>query len=427
MKEAFIQYVWQYQLFAKEDLKIDTGEQVEVISPGYWNRDAGPDFRQAIVRINDYIWAGDVEIHVRSSDWYRHKHHLDEKYKMVVLHVVYEHDLSVERQPGECFPTLELGSRISSSMYSQYERLTGALELLPCTDFLSEVSPVVRSSQMASMLMERMLRKEQELRSVVAQCKGDWREALYRQMAVSFGMKTNASAFELLAKSLPYKILYRHSASYLQLQALLFGQAGMLEVEQGDDFYTQLKAEYDYLHYKYQLSPIGMHHWNLLRLRPQNFPCIRISQFASILHAFPDLWEELTHDHSLQQWHAKLAVSADTYWSTHYHFNKTTAVHSVAIGEMAVALLLINTLVPMLFAYCRFKGEDGRLETVLEMLELLPFEDNRFTRCFSHTAFSQQNAADSQALMELYNFYCKERRCLECAIGDHIVKSSITI
>ncbi|MCR4964925.1 MAG: DUF2851 family protein [Bacteroidales bacterium] len=423
MKEAFLHYVWQYQLFDTEELYTTAGERLTIISPGRLNRDAGPDFKGAVVRIGNLTWAGDVEIHIRSSDWYRHKHQQDEKYMMVALHVVYEHDREVERMPGELFPTLSLEGRIFNGLYDQYLLLTGGLELQPCSSFLDNISPMVIRGQLDTMLLERMLRKQNAIRETVTHCHGDWQEALYRHLAIGFGLKTNADAFELTAKSLPYKVVKRHAESALQVQSLVFGQAGMLGVAEGDDYYLRLKSEYDYLRYKYQLTPIEMHHWNLLRLRPQNFPCVRLSQFAEVLHSIPDLWGELTRNSSMDYWWKRFSVSADDYWSFHYHFNKKTEPHATAVGEMTISLLFINVMVPILFAYHKFRGEDELLEETLNMLEAIPFEQNRITRGLAD--FPHQHAADSQALLELYNNYCKPRRCLECAIGDCIVKSSI--
>ena len=424
MNEAFLQYVWQYQLFDMEELCTTAGDPLQIVTPGVLNRDAGPDFKGAVIRIGDIVWAGDVEIHVRSSDWYRHHHEDDEKYKMVTLHVVYEHDREVERLPGELYPTFEIRGRVLPDMYERYQELVGTLDELPCQSFLPDMSLLTIRSQMESVLMERLLRKQSQVRETVSQCHGDWQEALYRHLAVGFGMKTNADAFELLAKSLPYKIISRHTESVLQVQALVFGQAGMLEVAQGDDHYRMLKAEYDYLRYKYQLTPIATYHWNLLRLRPSNFPCIRLSQFATLLYEIPDLWSELTHRSDMAYWWRRFAVSADAYWEHHYHFNKETSIHHVALGEASIALLFINIVIPVLFSYWHFQGDEEKMELALDMLGEIPFEDNRVTRRFATTAFPQEHASDSQALIELYTRYCQPRRCLECAIGDCIVKSS---
>lgn len=429
MTEAFLHYVWQNRLFDFLNIQTTNHDPVEIIFPGYHNTDAGPDFKQAVVRIADMKWAGDVEIHIKSSDWYKHKHQADEKYKSVILHVVYENDVGVERTRGECYPTLELKNRIPQKMLMQYQNLVNSLDTLPCECYLSSVDELHVHSQMSSVVMERLLRKQDAVLKVLSQCQYDWNETLYRQLAVSFGFKTNATAFELLSRSLPLKILSKHSDSALQINALVFGQAGMLEVPHIDAYYDSLKYEYDYLRYKYQLVPIGVHHWNLLRLRPPNFPCVRLAQFASLLHRFSsDLLSEFVNHPSMEYLSNILSVDADEYWLNHYHFGKETMLtHSITMGSTAVNLLLINSVIPVLFAFHRFSGNEHLLEETVQILEKLPFEDNKLTRVYKKTPFPQKSAFDSQALIELFDNYCKERRCLDCSIGECVIKLIGTI
>lgn len=424
MTEAFLHYVWQNRLFDFLDIQTVNHEPLEIIFPGYHNTDAGPDFRQAVVRIADMKWAGDVEIHIRSSDWYKHKHQTDEKYKSVVLHVVYENDMDVERTQGEYYPTLELKDYISLRMLEQYQNLVDSLETLPCRNCMSKVEELTIHSQISSLMMERMLRKQDDVLNALSQCQYDWNETLYRRLAISFGFKTNATAFELMSKSLPLKILSKHSDSAVQINALIFGQAGMLDVPHIDAYYDSLKYEYDYLRYKYQLDPIGVHHWNLLRLRPPNFPCVRLAQFASLLHCFSsDLLSQFISCSSVESLSDILSVDANDYWTKHYHFGKETMLpHSVSLGSTAVNLLLINTVIPVLFAFHRFSGNDHNLEKTVQLLDQLPFEDNKLTRIFKNTLFPQKTAFDSQALIELWEHYCKEKRCLDCGVGESIVR-----
>lgn len=423
MTEAFLHYVWQNRLFDFLNIQTVNHESVEIIFPGYHNMDAGPDFKQAVVRIENMKWAGDVEIHIRSSDWYRHKHQEDEKYKSVVLHVVYENDMDVERTQGEYYPTLELKDYIPQEMLKQYQNLVESLETLPCENYLPQIEDLILHSQTSSVVMERMLRKQEDVLKVLSQCQYDWNETLYRRLAISFGFKTNATAFELLSKSLPLKILSKHSDSAVQINALIFGQAGMLDVPHIDAYYDSLKYEYDYLRYKYQLDPIGVHHWNLLRLRPPNFPCVRLAQFASLLHRFSsDLLSQFIHQSSVEDLSNILSVDAGDYWKNHYHFGKETMLpHSVSLGSTAVNLLLINTVIPILFAFHRFSGNEHDLEKTIQLLEKLPFEDNKLTRVYKKTPFSQKTAFDSQALIELWEHYCKEKKCLDCGVGESIV------
>lgn len=424
MTETFLYYVWQNRLFDFLNIQTANHEPVEILFPGYLNKDAGPDFKQAVVKIADMKWAGDVEIHIRSSDWYRHKHQEDEKYKSVVLHVVYENDMDVERTQGEYYPTLELKDYIPPKMLAQFQNLVDSLDVLPCASYLQQVDGLIIQSQMSSTVMERMLRKQEDVMRVLSQSQYDWNETLYRRLAVSFGFKTNATAFELLSKSLPLKILSKHSDSALQINALIFGQAGMLDVPHLDVYYDSLKYEYDYLRYKYQLVPIGVHHWNLLRLRPSNFPCVRLAQLASLLHRFSsDLLSAFVNHSSVDSLSNILSVKADDYWKNHYHFGKETMLtHSVSLGSTAVNLLLINTVIPVLFAFHRFSGNEHNMEKTVQMLDKLSFEDNIYTRIYKGTPFPRKTAFDSQALIELWEHYCKEKRCLECAVGESIVR-----
>ena len=423
MTEAFLHYLWKNRLFGFLDSQTTDGEPLKIVFPGYHNKDAGPDFKQAVIWIGDMKWAGDVEVHIRSSDWYRHKHQEDEKYKSVILHVVYEHDMVVERTPNEQYPTLELKGRISDDMFQRYQDLVDSPETLACGHDLENINPLTLRSCLSSLAIDRLLRKQGAVMEVVKDCAYDWTEALYRLLAVSFGFKTNADAFELLAKSLPYKIIAKHSDSELQVNALLFGQAGLLEVPELDVYYDSLKYEYDYLRYKYQLMPIGERHWKLLRLRPQNFPCMRLAQFSSLLVGTPNLMNAFIRFESVDQLKKQLSVSAGSYWRTHYHFGKMTSEHGVSMGETAVSSLLINTLVPFLFGYYRFSGQDGLMEKPVYILEQLPFENNLLTRVFQDTPFPRESALDSQALIEMQTNFCKKKRCIECTVGEKVIRN----
>ena len=424
MTESFLHYLWKHRLFDFMNVRTTGGEPLRIIFPGYHNTDAGPDFRQAIIQIGTMKWAGDVEIHIRSSDWYRHHHQDDEKYLSVTLHVVFEHDCEVERKNGELFPTLELKNYIPDGMFAQYQRLIASPDQLPCTSYLSDMEALHLQSVLSSMVMERLLRKQEDVLRMVAECDGDWKETLYRLLAAGFGFKTNVPAFELLAKSLPLKVLAKHTDSELQTAALIFGQAGMLDRSSVDDYHDALKYEYDYLRCKYQLMPIGEHHWNLLRLRPPNFPCVRLAQLAALLHTSPDLTELCLESSSVETLKRELSVCANPYWENHYHFGKRTILkHSVCLGDTAASLLIINTVVPFRFAHHRFFGNDHQMEETMALLEQLDFERNKLTRMYANTPFSQQNAMDSQALLELWQHYCVPKRCLECTVGERIVRN----
>lgn len=421
--EAFLHYLWKNRLFQFLNVYTTDGLPLSIVSTGYHNSDAGPDFKQAVIRIDDMLWAGDVEIHIRSSDWYRHHHQEDEKYRSVVLHVVYEHDMEIQHSQTENYPTLELKNLIPHDIYQQYERLRSSPDQIACSSWLNDMSSLQLNSLISEMTMERLLRKQRHVLEVVAQCHDDWNEGLYRHVAAGFGFKTNASVFEMLAQSLPYKIISHHSDSKLQIAALVFGQAGMLSQPIEDEYFIALKYEYDYLRYKYGLSPIETYHWNLLRLRPCNFPCVRLSQFAAFLYKFPNLRGYLLESVDTKTMFRQFAVKADDYWQYHYHFGKKNMLpHSVTLGSSAISLLMINTVIPFLFAFHKFSGQDHLLEGDVAMLSELPFEDNKLTRMFSDSPFPKQNAMDSQALIELQTHYCQPKKCLDCAIGTYVLR-----
>ena len=424
INERFLHYVWQHQLFDTVDLRTVDGESLSVLFPGYYNIDAGPDFKQAIVQIGDLKWVGNVEIHIRSSDWLRHHHQYDAKYRSVTLHVVNWNDTQVERVKGEYFPTLELQRRIPPDMFQRYQQLMDSTDDLPCRSELTSLNLLTIKNLLSSLSMERLLRKQSKLNDLLQHCAGDWHEVVYRMLAIGFGFKTNASAFELLAQELPYKLLAKHLDSVLQVEAMIFGQAGFLQYPSLDDYYDQLKYEYDYLRYKYQLSPIAIHQWNLLRMRPQNFPSVRLAQFSRLLCKLPHLFDDLLRAFDVEDLRKLLVVVPNDYWRTHYHFGCDTILeHSVSLGESAINLLILNTVIPMKFAFHQFSGNENELEQDVALLEQLPFEHNRVTRIFASSGFPQENAQDSQALIELHGQYCIQRRCLECAVGDCIVRN----
>jgi len=422
MKEEFLHYVWQHRHYDFRNLKTSWGQQLNVVFPGYHNHDAGPDFLQAVVTIDDVRWVGSVEIHCRSSDWLRHRHQEDDKYKSVILHVVYEHDVEIPLDENEIVPTLELKERIPKEMFLRYESLMKVPDLLLCRSQSHNVDSLIIQSQLSEVLIERLTRRQNGFQNTLMCCQSDWNELIYRVMAVGFGCKKNGTAFELLAQSLPYRIVRSHLASRLQVYALVFGQSGLLDVEESDEYAGRLRYEYDYLRYKYQLSPIGAHQWNWLRLRPQNFPPLRLAQFAQMLfetgNALSDkvLKAGMT---TLQSW---LSLAPDEYWQTHYMFGKNSPKHASGMGETVVNSLIINVVVPVRFAYARFTGDDDLQEDALGLLERVPYEDNKVTRLFTDSAFPCRSAYDSQAQIEQMECFCTPKQCLKCAIGEKIVR-----
>jgi len=429
MKEEFLHYVWQHRHFDFLKAKTTDGQTVSVIFPGYHNHDAGPDFLQAVVTIDDVRWVGSVEIHCRSSDWLRHHHQYDDKYKSVVLHVVYEHDMEIQLDENELVPTLELKGLIPQAMFARYESLMSVPDMLLCRGRLSTVEPLVIHNQLSGCLLERMLRRQVEFQHILDACQKDWNELIYRVLAIGFGCKKNGTAFELLAQSLPYRVVRAHLASRLQVYALVYGQSGMLDLADREDYTEKLRYEYDYLRYKYRLTSIGAHQWNWLRLRPQNFPTLRLAQFAQMLFETGNALADKVLRTNMQGLRTWLSVAPDEYWQTHYQFGKPTSRHASGMGTAIVNSLIINTVVPMRFFYARFNGDEPMQEAALSLLEHVDYEDNKTTRTFVDSPFPHRSAYDSQAQIELFDQYCSRKRCLGCSVGEKIVHgcSAVTI
>ncbi len=422
MTESFLHYVWQHRRFDFMNALTTGGEQLNVLHPGLHNTDAGPDFFQATVEIGGVRWVGNVEIHVRASDWFRHGHQNDPKYRSVILHVVYVPDADVFIDGATALPVLVLKGLFDENMFNSYDSLVRHPDVLSCRACLEDVGPLTITSQMSAALVGRLLRRSDEFGRTLQQCAYDWDELVYRVIAKAFGCKTNSFAFEYLAQSLPYKILFKHKDSSLQLDALLFGVAGFLDDSDGSDYVDRLVSEYSYLRYKYGLVPIGSSCWNHLRLRPQNFPAIRIAQFSSLMHACGDSVSSVVlgaRADALLKW---LDVSPADYWRIHYRFGKTAPEHTVSLGVQTVNSIFINTIIPLRFMYARYTGDEDGQEEALSMFERFPFENNKLTRLCSGSLFEKKHAGDSQAILEQLREYCFPKRCLKCSIGERIVR-----
>ena len=429
MKEELLQYLWQHKIFRQNELRTTDGRDIHIISPGMMHHDAGPDFKQAVIRINDIIWAGDVEIHVNGSDWYRHHHQNDEKYKSVILHVVYNADMEILRQDKEYIPTLELKHFIPEEMLEEYKKITLSTNNVPCGNSLAAIPPLSLTSIISAFAIDRLLRRQEQLFRMLNKCANDWSELTYRVLAINFGFKINSTAFELLAQSLPYKILQRHGSSRLQTYALIFGQAGLLHPDATEDaqtpmdeYFTQLRNEYEYLRYKYKLSAIPSGLWNLLRLRPINFPGIRLAQFSELLFSCDDLFNELVLNENISSsYNLFHNIRPHEYWQTHFQPGKATRKHPAHLGKDSINLLFINSIAPLIFAFGTFSGKDQMKSKALEILENAPAESNHITRQFCAYSFPHDSAICSQALLELYSNFCKKKKCYSCPIGQYVV------
>jgi hypothetical protein len=423
MKEDFLHHLWKFKLYNRHNLKTTDGEAVEVLNTGQHNTDAGPDFFNAKVKVGETLWAGNVEIHLKSSDWKKHSHHLDGAYKNVILHVVHEHDEQVATAGGTGIVTLELKEKFNPKLYKNYLQLLESREWIPCEKKIKSVDKLTVDSWLERLLVERLELKTENILQSLRINKNSWEETFYHQLAKNFGFQLNSLPFEMLAKSLPLSYLGKHKSSLLQIEALLFGQAGMLSKKFKDDYPNQLKKEYDFLKMKFSLQPMDGSQWKFLRLRPSNFPTIRIAQFAQLIHKSSHLFSKILEIEKVKDIEKLFEVSVSDYWLTHYTFDKSSTRREKHLGETAMQIILINTVIPFLFAYGKQRQSEIHEERALLFLEKIAAEKNSIITHWNKLGLSSVNAGQSQALIQLKNEYCSKKNCLNCAIGNKIIGS----
>ena len=419
MKESILHYFWQNKLFVSQEIKTTDGERVEIIDVGRINTDAGPDFFNAKIKIGDTLWAGNVEIHTASSEWNKHNHQQDKAYDSVILHVVLQADSDVYRIDGTKIPQLEL--KFPQQIETNYELLFSQQKWILCADKIDQVPSIVIQSWKNALLTERLEQKMSAIESLLNENNRHWEEAFYITLARSFGFGTNSQAFESLAKSLPLSVLGKHKDQLFQLEALLFGQAGLLDLETYDDYSANLKKEYEFLRAKYELNPLEKSQWKLLRLRPDNFPHVRIAQFAALIHSSTKLFSKITENPNLTYIRTLFAYETSTYWKANYLFGRESKVRTKRLGEQSINGLIINTVVPFLFCYADQKKNDDLKDRALQILEQLESEHNAIITGWKTLGLNVDNAFDSQSLLQLKKSYCDEKKCLRCRIGHKIL------
>jgi hypothetical protein len=421
MQEKLLQFIWQHSLYNPGMLTTATGEPVTVTYPGRLNTNAGPDFLEAKIRVGDTMLVGHVELHINNSDWNKHGHQNDPAYQNIILHVVYNKD-NGEELPN--IPVIELANHIPVAVIEQYASLVNTTYTLPCAGRLQEVRDITKESWLNRMLAERWEEKLVSWKEQLDRSAGDWRNLLYWRMAANFGFKVNAAPFMAMAESLPVNILAKHHGNLMQIEALLFGQSGMLEKDFEEEYPNTLKKEYTYLRQKYKLEPIKGHLWKFLRMRPANFPTIRIAQFAALVHKSFHLFSQIIEQHTVKEILPLLEVTASEYWSTHFRFDEThEGISEKKLGKDSLHNIIINTIAPIQFLYATRQGQSGLEEKALQLLETVPSEKNNILAMWQQHGWKAASAGHSQALLQLFNNYCSKKRCLECAIGLSILKS----
>ena len=411
MREEFLYYLWENRLL-NLDLKTTDGEEISVLSVGNRNYDSGADFVNARVRIDGTLWAGQVEIHVRASDWFRHRHQYDDNYNNVILHVVYEYDSDVLK-----IPTLEVKDKFDISLLLNYNNFVNSKSWIPCGEFIGGVQSFTVVSWLDRMLVEHLENECKDLDFKLKNNHYDWEQTFCHRFMRYFGLKVNNDSFEYLSRILPLNVLLKHLDNEIYVESMLFGCAGFLERDFEEEYPTLLKREFNMLKSKFGLKVMPVSNWKFLRLRPPNFPTIRIAQLAKIIIRNGNMFSKIRDSVDMDEIMELFDVELNPYWDNHFQFDKVSKVDKrKAFGKTAIDSIMINAIVPMLFYYGQFHSLESYKEKAMNYLEDIEAEDNVIIRNFNDSGVVLQNAFQTQAILYMYKYYCKRRRCLECRI-----------
>jgi hypothetical protein len=427
--ESFLYFIWQYQYFNKTGLITTDGEVIQVLHTGFRNYDAGPDFTHARLLINEVEWVGTVEMHYHTSGWLSHRHQHDRAYDNVILHVVWQDDRAsngrrVDRTNGTPLPTLELSPLTDVALLERYHTLNDSVDIIPCAGQFRSVSPLRLTSMLDKAMLQRLERKAMVVRRIFEQTNGDWEETAYRMLAINMGFKVNAEPMEQLSRAVPLKAILKHRDALYQVEALLFGTAGLLALEESDEYIAMMQREYRFLAVKYSLADrqVEAHSWKWGRLRPANFPTLRLAQLARLLTNQGSLFSLFAGTTDTETLLAMLRVQPSAYWQSHYRFGKTTDKATPALGQTSAENIVVNTVVPLLAAYAHHRGEPAYIDRAISLLEQLPAEKNHLIDKWNTLGLGIRTAFDSQAAIELYNEFCAVKKCLSCQIGAELLK-----
>ncbi|MBK5208077.1 MAG: DUF2851 family protein [Flavobacteriaceae bacterium] len=422
MRENLLHFVWKLKLFLTIDLKSVNGEVIEIISAGTDNLNSGPDFLNAKLKINNQLWAGNVEIHLNSSDWYVHNHESDENYDSVILHVVWEHTVDVFRKTNEPIATLELKNYIPKELLNNYEQLFSKNKnWINCEKDIAGIASFIFNNWLERLYVERLEIKSEQIQNIVTKLNNNWEAALFVLLAKNFGLKTNSEAFMNFANSFDFSIARKVSNNLEQLEALIFGQAGMLSNDYESQYYKKLKKEYNYLRVKFELTPISNGQIQFFRLRPNNFPTIRLSQLAMVYHKHQNLFSKIIETETIKEFYELFDVATSNYWETHYTFETSSKKSVKKLTKSFIDLLLINTIIPLKFLYLKSLGKND-LSSALTIIAHIKPEKNAIISKFNELKIKSNTAFETQALLQLKNEYCNKQLCLRCAVGKELIK-----
>lgn len=421
MKEDFLHYIWKHKKFDCSKLMTHNNETVEIVSVGQHNLNSGPDFFNAQLKINDQFWAGNVEIHVNSSDWFVHNHEVDKAYDNVILHVVWEHDSDVFRKDQTRIPTLELKQLVPQQALNNYNKLfSKSQKWINCERQFDSIDDFTINNWLERIYFERLERKSQDIEVLLKSSGNNWENVLFKMLAKNFGLKVNGDSFLSLANSIDFSIIRKTQQNLTSLEALLFGQSGLLDEDVQETYFINLVKEYQFLKQKFNLTKENVVPLQFFRLRPSNFPTIRISQLANLYHQHQNLFSKIMELDSAKAFYDLLKVNTSEFWKSHYTFAKKSRTSKKIISNQFIDLLLINTIIPIKFSYAKIQGKAIE-ETIIKLIQEIASEKNSIVDKFNQIKPISKSALHSQALIQLKNEYCDKNKCLQCTIGSSIL------
>ncbi|NND89187.1 MAG: DUF2851 family protein [Flavobacteriaceae bacterium] len=422
MKEDFLHYIWKFQKLRQATCQTAQGESLYVIDPGVHNHLEGPDFLNAKIRIGEQLWAGNVELHLQASDWYAHGHHLDANYESVILHVVWRYDLDIFSQNNKVIPAFSLQKYIAPQALKSYEQFHSSLyRWIPCEKFFPKVDPFIYQHWLERLYIERLEKRSKQVMSTLGQYQNNWDALLFVMLCRSFGLRHNTESFYSVARALDFSVYRQCSQSAFDLECLLMGLAGLLKPPSKDQYHDSLMERFYYLSTKYRIKPQDVVPAKYFRLRPSNFPTLRLSQFAQLMHQEKRLFSKILEASSIGALRKLISTQASSYWTTHYNFGVRSKKFTKKVSSSFADLQLINTILPIIFCYYKYEGKDAT-EKVIEMASELKAESNTVIARFSKLRKPPSNAQESQALLQLHQEYCSVTRCMQCTIGHTILK-----
>jgi hypothetical protein len=422
MSEDFLYYIWQYKLFSKKQLLTTNQQEIRIKKAGVHNKNEGPDFLNAHLEIENQLWVGNVEMHIKSSDWYLHKHEEDINYDAVTLHVVWEHDATVFMKNDQPLPTFVVKDFVDKNILQNYNNLFYQKQnWIPCEHQIENIDEFLIDNWLERLYFERLEQKSIFIKELLKKSNDDFEAVLFQLLAKNFGLKVNGDAFLQMANSVDFSVVRKVRFDENQLTALFFGQAGFLEEAIEENYHQQLKQEYEYLKHKHHLQPISKNTFQFFRMRPQNFPTIRIAQLASLFFTHQNLFSKLININKKEDFYSLFNFDIQEFWQTHYTFEKDSKKSPKKLTKSFIDLVLINTIIPLKFVYLKSRGKVDE-QDFLSLIKQISSEKNSIISKFSELEIKSKNAMESQALLELKNNYCTKKRCLQCAIGNSLLR-----